>query len=381
MPVAIVGSSERAKPAPHAQQAPVTYYPALDGLRAIAFLMVFAHHTGPWIFQNASLLRILPNMEVGLCVFFVLSSFLITELLLRERERFGTIHVRAFFVRRMLRIWPLYVTFVAFAYIFYRFHAPAIITPGSLLCFYLLAGNLYIYTHGWTVSIAGPLWSISVEEQFYLLWPALGKLWGRRGYAIASACIAVVSVLALHHMGVIHAERYKVWTNSFVQFEFFALGATLALFLHKRSFIPSTAARVVLAVAAFACIGCLKINDGAKPFHAMLAEYLVMSLGCAFLLLSVYRMNVPRQLNFWLYLGRISYGMYVFHLMAIKIVLYAVDYLKLPEAVLPLRQVHVLEALLSLLLTIALAACSYRFLERPFLSLKSRFEFVKTRTI
>jgi peptidoglycan/LPS O-acetylase OafA/YrhL len=372
---------ERAEPSQAAHHAPVTYYPALDGLRAVAFLMVFAHHTGPYIFRDSAPIRMLPNLEAGLPIFFVLSSFLITELLLRERERFGTVHVRAFFARRALRIWPLYFAFIACAFIFYRFHAPELLTPKNLLCLYLLSGNVYIYTHGWPLAITGPLWSISIEEQFYLLWPALGKLWGRRGYAILSVCIAVVSVCALHHMGAIHAQRYKVWTNSFVQFEFFALGAALALLLHNRRLALPAAARVVLAVAAAACIGFLQIDDGAKPFHVMLVEYLLLSLACALLLVSVYRMNVPRRLNFWLYLGRISYGMYVFHLMAIKAVLYAAERWQVQRLGLRWRVVHVTEAALSLLLTIAIAALSYRFFESPFLRLKSRFEFVKTRTV
>jgi peptidoglycan/LPS O-acetylase OafA/YrhL len=170
-----------------------------------------------------------------------------------------------------------------------------------------------------------------------------------------------------------------------VQFEFFALGAALALILHARPIIPPAAIRVLLAVAAFVCIVAanhryLDIEDGPKPFYAMLLEYSLLSLGCAMLLLSIYRMNVPRWLNFWLYLGRISYGLYVFHVMAIQLVVYAANRLEIQRLGLPWREAHVVEGALSLLLTIALAAISYRFFESRFLRLKARFEFVKTRT-
>jgi peptidoglycan/LPS O-acetylase OafA/YrhL len=315
----------------------------------------------------------------------VLSSFLITELLLRERERFGTIHIGAFFVRRVLRIWPLYFAFITGAYIFYRFHSPEMLTTKGALCLFLLAGNLYVYTHGFWLGIISPLWSISVEEQFYLLWPVLGKLWGYRGYAILSGCIWVASIVAFHHMAVINAPRYMVWTNSFFQFQFFALGATLALVLHVRPIVPPAACRAMLFVGAFVCFLYANyryhiVRDEPPTIHTLSGECGLISLGCAAILLSVYRMNVPPILNFWLYLGRISYGLYVFHLMAIQLVTHAGDSERVQRLGMSGTLVHGLEGALSLLLTFVLAAFSYQFFERRFLKLKSRFEFVKTRT-
>jgi peptidoglycan/LPS O-acetylase OafA/YrhL len=346
--------------------------------------MVFVHHTRELIFHNPIFLVVASSMEAGLQVFFVLSAFLITDLLLRERERFGTIHIQAFFLRRALRIWPLYFAFITAAYLFYRVTSPGMLTTRGVLCLFLLTGNMYVYTHGFWLGAVGPLWSISIEEQFYLLWPVLGKLWGRRGYVVLSAVILAVSLVAFHHMAVVHAERYMVWTNSFIEFPFFALGALLALALQARPTVPPAAGRAVLFLAGLFCflyaIYRFHVRVNAPPgIKTLSGEFGIVGLGCALFLLSAYRMNVPRRLNFWLYLGRISYGLYVFHVMAIELVMHTANRANVHRVGLSWRVIHILEALLSLLVTIGLAAASYYFFERRFLKLKSRFEFVKTR--
>src|SRR6185437_12176413 len=127
------------------------YRPELDALRFFAFLAVLIHH-GPETPRIGGF---------GLSMFFMLSAYLITELLTREREQTGTISWRLFFIRRSLRIWPLY-----FAVVF-------------LLADHRAWLVLVLFIANWSQAdpgrLAAPLWSLSIEEQFYLFWPPVMK--------------------------------------------------------------------------------------------------------------------------------------------------------------------------------------------------------------
>ncbi len=161
------------------------YHPELDSLRFFAFFAVFllhafyqpvtgtaVYHLSVWDFVRHS---VVGSGAFGVDLFFVLSAYLITELLLREKGERGVVSVPAFCARRVLRIWPLYFFFLALAYFV------PILNPGHLLFrwkgpawFSLLGGNWSVVAYGWPDSIiVTPLWSVSVEEQFYLLWAPL----------------------------------------------------------------------------------------------------------------------------------------------------------------------------------------------------------------
>ena len=111
----------------------------------------------------------------GVDLFFVLSSFLITELLLREKSLLGEVDVRSFYIRRVLRIWPLYFAFLFLAAAMQWFVPGQHIGWRAAVGFSFLAGNWWIVFHGFPSSVIFPLWSVSIEEQFYLLWPAAVK--------------------------------------------------------------------------------------------------------------------------------------------------------------------------------------------------------------
>src|SRR4051812_6146531 len=147
------------------------YRPELDLLRFVAFLAVFLHHAIPPYARmhdglehsRAILIFVREIGSYGMSLFFVLSSYLITELLLREKQATGTVHMRAFYTRRILRIWPLYFGFLAFCVVlphFVRKVAP--LETGRVLAFVFLAGNWFTGRAGFTANPASPLWSISL---------------------------------------------------------------------------------------------------------------------------------------------------------------------------------------------------------------------------
>src|SRR5579862_6648256 len=180
------------------------YCPELDALRFCAFLAVYLCHSIPngsvsaaWQPGSNLGIRLLAAIKdagnFGVCLFFMLSAFLITELLRRELHAYGRIHVRAFYLRRVLRIWPLYFG-VTIAYALAGKYFPAMrIEPGRVLAYFLLAGNWYIALHPWIQTPLRSLWSISVEEQFYLVWPLLARHGGMRALVKASFALIPLS--------------------------------------------------------------------------------------------------------------------------------------------------------------------------------------------
>jgi peptidoglycan/LPS O-acetylase OafA/YrhL len=169
--------------------------PGLDGLRAISIVLVMIGHLAgtrhaDWITRH---LRIGDTGELGVRVFFVISGFLITGLLLKEYRASGTISLQQFYIRRTLRIFPAFYAFLLVIACAYLAGAIAL-RPGDLLYAFTYTIN-YHYDRSWFV---GHIWSLSVEEQFYILWPATLLLLGpRRGLMVAFAVVLCVPAIRL----------------------------------------------------------------------------------------------------------------------------------------------------------------------------------------
>jgi peptidoglycan/LPS O-acetylase OafA/YrhL len=298
------------------------YRPELDALRFFAFLCVFQHHV-PF---TLGLDRIFPQRihelqeagSYGVCLFFLLSAYLITELLCKERDESNDIHLQAFYIRRVLRIWPLYFGFLGFGFIFGLLMPHFKIEPSRLFAFLLLSGNWYTGLFGWTASPIFPLWSISVEEQFYLLIPAIMKYGGKRAIWAASVLFLMLSYGVLAWLGQRDTEvNVGVWTNSFVQFQFFAAGCILALVLRAR--VPRLrtywrpamlACGLLFWMAATRVTRHVPAHPGAGPLCLMYALILIGTVIIFLAFLGMKASLVPKPLR---YLGQISYGLYVFH--------------------------------------------------------------------
>ena len=245
---------------PDARHVEARYYrPELDVLRFIAFLFVFMTHRTdlapidqarhPWFHAFAQI------GVYGVPVFFFLSAFLITELLERERRATGTIDVRAFYVRRILRIWPLYfLVFFGLVLLNHVLPGAGADSPTKWLYFMLFAGNWYITFNGWIEYPVNPMWSLSVEEQFYVVIPVLALLGRRALIAVNVAALAVsYAVIVGYARGFTAVPTFSgQWTNSFVHFQFFAGGMLLALALRGRRPEWHSAARCAILCCAVA---------------------------------------------------------------------------------------------------------------------------------
>jgi peptidoglycan/LPS O-acetylase OafA/YrhL len=354
------------------------YHPELDVLRFVAFLAVFMHHALPrdaglYIRNGLSpaatqwLLTAKEAGAFGLDLFFALSAYLITELLLREHASRGTFSVSAFYVRRALRIWPLYFTFLALTV----FVVPTIFPADRfgliyIVSFAFFAGNWVCAANGIPFSVAGPLWSISVEEQFYIGWPLLLRFFGVnriKQLAVLLLLLALLTRVLLAAYGVKHPG---VWCNTLARLDPIALGALLAFTLRGRAPRINNVLRLALGVGALASwwlIARYMNHDGTTS----VAAYALSGLTSVVLLIAILRSEAPllsvRPFSWLVYLGRISYGLYVFHLLALAVMINV-----------PLG--FGLRVLCSFLVTVALASVSYTWLEKPFLRLKQRFSFM-----
>ncbi len=204
------------------------HMPELDALRLLAFLAVFCFHAMHVTAHGTRWEAVCDSLSFGLPLFFILSSYLITKNLLIERASTGRISLRRFYVRRALRIWPLYVTFLVLTFLGGLVFRSLHMETGRFVAFLLMVGNFYVARHGFGTSPTYPLWSISIEEQFYLIWPAIVR-GTERQLMLGSAFIGVVATFAIYASALFRLGTDRIWTATTTGFLFFAAGALLAL--------------------------------------------------------------------------------------------------------------------------------------------------------
>ena len=363
-----------------------TPHPELYSLRFWAFLLIFAHHFLGRYFEGIASLahdpltsRIISALfnfgSLGLDMFFCLSSFLVTGILLREFDANGRLDITAFLARRALRIFPLYFGFLALTTFVLPRLLPGEHLGGEYLVAFLLFGANWICTFkGFPPSVAAPLWSVSGEQQFYALWPVLiGWLSPRRIVPLAVGCIGVSTVV---RVAVLQANLPPpaIWANTLAHLDPIAVGALCSVCL--RSSQSRIANRRLLLAFGIGLPACLLFVLGPSAYHGpwSMAFYPAAALACGSILLGVYR-HTPKLHSPWLvHLGKISYGLFVFHTLAIQLVdkLFAAS-LPSPEGLVFKVALGLGQMATAFILTIGIAILSYRYFEKPFLQYKTLF--------
>ena len=212
--------------------------PQLDAVRGVAILIVMFHNISPK-YPVFHLDRIFADGWMGVDLFFVLSGFLITGILLNTKQSGG--YFKNFYVRRCLRIWPLYYSLIFFMFVVVRFlnrseYQDVLRTSSPWWAFPLFLQNFLLPV---STNAAGPLgvtWSLAIEEQFYAVWPLVVRFCSRtqlRRIAIAEICIspALRYYLALH--------RVDLYTNVFCRLDGLMAGALLALLVRAENFVAA----------------------------------------------------------------------------------------------------------------------------------------------
>ena len=340
-----------------AAQDDLGYEPALDGLRAVAILATIAVHAafflpGPWGV-------LFPGAWIGVDIFFVLSGFLITRLLADEIGRNGGISLRRFYIRRVLRLFPAYAVLLAADILFSTWvlgdrdiYKAALVSAG--------------YVMNWSRAFAwfpdaslGHTWSLSMEEQFYILWPTLFMLLRRRRplawlLAALAAMVAWRSFLTLTGSG---AER--TYNGFDTHADTLLIGCALALARPGPRLCDIARRFAIVPVAVL--IAVLTGLSYRSPLIQTVG-FTLAGLATAWVIVAAMQPGwLKRALSVrpLTYIGRISYGLYLWHV---------------PIVMLGPKFIHGYPSLLLIPLSFGVAALSYAYVEKPFLRLKARFE-------
>jgi peptidoglycan/LPS O-acetylase OafA/YrhL len=357
------------------------YIPALDGLRFVAFLLVFCHHQE--LFARIPGLSFLYTRGwIGVDLFFALSAYLLTHLLSTEFRKTNTISIKKFYLRRILRIWPLYFSFIGLSvaiYFFYRhsFSSEILLRIAGL---FTLTDNVLSATEGYNpLPFAKHLWTIAYEEQFYIFIP-LVVLWlmrSRTGFGIFLLVLVFILFNGIR-LWFIHEEipHPAIWVLPVTHFESIVLGVVLGaggMDFVARKISPAMAP--VIAVIAFILI-CIAAPLDEIDYH------LVLTYPCVgvFTSMIVYASLKNDGLNRFLatramvFFGKRSYGLYVFHLLGSGAANLGVGHVDgVPSAL--------ASFIYALAFTITAAIFSYEYLETPFLRWKRKFEIISSRPI
>jgi peptidoglycan/LPS O-acetylase OafA/YrhL len=380
---------------------PRFYLPQLDALRFFAFFAVFLLHALPAIvvenhprqWQPLALVggAIERSGENGVQLFFLLSAYLITELLTKEKRETGDIHLKMFYIRRILRIWPLYYFVVLIGLLIQPLNPNFHLTRSTVLTFLFFVSNWHVMFHGFLWSPIYPLWTVSTEEQFYLLWPFAMRIFSRR--TLLLLCGFVILVLPL----ISYNGRSYLWrtgrTESIVILLFFPLGGFLSMALKKHSSpLPSWQALGIflLGMACWLVGGICARQAGTltapSPCDALVGRSIVC-VGTVLIFLGFLRCNPLIMPKWMVYLGKISYGLYVYHVLVHDGMIAVANKVGLGLRTGPNHSIANLLISCGIVLpvtllgTVLVASLSYRYLEKPFLLIKDRFALIHSRAV
>ncbi len=360
------------------------YFSGLNGIRAIAALAVVMSHItlslnyfglDPYLFGRCEdgTAKGLMLARYGVSIFFVLSGFLITWLLLREKES-GRISIRKFYLRRILRIWPLYYFYLIIIVLLGLIAGDAI--PGKSLLMYIFYAANFPYMFGLMIPLVGHYWSLGVEEQFYLFWPWLMKIRTNRLLMLLVVLIAlfITSRILLHYLvpGSMAEEVLHI-----CRFHNMMIGAAGAiLYYRNHQLFLRISGHILTQAVCWIILALVLLNR----FHiASIIDNEIICMVALFLIIGQIRIK-NRLLNLenpvMNYLGKISYGIYVYH----PLVIYTL-YTTLNFNVLPNILNYLAIYLVSLSLTIGIAGLSFRYFETWFLNLKKRYEVVRVEKV
>jgi peptidoglycan/LPS O-acetylase OafA/YrhL len=366
---------------------PNLYFKSIDRYRFIAFFLVFIYHCFIYfkpVFNSIEeqnqffvlqyfLTFVNESGDLGVNFFFTLSGFLISFLLLKEQENRSKIHLVSFYMRRILRIWPLYFLSIILGFIILPLLFPAVYSSSNSICigwYALFLGNVDVMLHGYPPPVLGVLWSISIEEQFYLLWPLGIALLPKKLFPWICFTGILVSFAYNMHSTDIHRKFHTL-----MAVQYLSMGGLFAYIKHK-SLLPifekiTNTKWVMVGLFFILFLYTYKwifLNIGV-PYYAYrpyVSIFLSVFFASWILRLTKVSTNIS---SFFSFLGKISYSLYIWHMFVVVCVQ------QIPIRFLSgeLISDFFLKTILTLGISIAVSSVSYFLIEKPILSLKARF--------
>lgn len=363
-----------------AKAAPL-YFTRLDSLRFLAFFLVFWQHSFAHSFYGLTdipwLSQVIKDLNVsggkGVHIFFVISGFLITFLLIKEEEAKGKINIGAFYVRRILRIWPLYYLVLISG----MFILPQIFNTfrfeGSIPMNLLFMNNFDMHDDFANVGVA---WSVAIEEQFYLFWPVIFFLLPNKKHLAIFCCI-----IFLFSSFFIFLNPHHSYFHTFGNLNYLMMGCMGALYYSNNAsrvqqHFKSRPALLYMAILLTLLIVATKGLMADIPGFFLLSIFLLPLLYLYFVVYAVDAKDTVKP-SLISSLGKYTYGMYLYHPTLLIFLRMAFDRLQLDY--LGSFWINICLSVLALIITILFSQLSYEFFEKKILRYKSKFSFVATR--
>ena len=353
-------------------------FPNLDPIRFLLASLVVIYHI-PAISRTVGLpafdaFPIFHKGSEAVFVFFILSGFLIIRSLYAEKEKTGTVSIKNFYWRRILRIYPVYYLVLVFGFYFYHLILPATGIPyetnydvltGIFLCVFFLPNVFQVlFEPGGILNI---LWSIGIEEQFYLLIAPVSYFLTKRYFTPFLFGFSILFLL------IYFFEPFQFFAKFYMLFFYFSFGGLLSVLNHQGKdqwLLLNKPLQWVLT----GLVGLYFLTDLFMLLPQPLYHFVSM------LLFGLFVLNISRNPNpvfiinnrSWIYLGKISYGIYMYHMIVVNIVLFA--FMKLQGKIaLPDVLVIIVINIVTIGLTIFVSHLSFKYYENFFLNLKSNF--------
>lgn len=358
------------------------YLPGLNGIRAIAAVaVVISHITNMlnWFGLENRVNNEVYNYkfgEFGVTIFFTLSGFLITFLILKEKEAIGTVKIKDFYIRRILRIWPLYYLILIISIITILIFKINFL-PKAIPYYIFLAANIPFILHE-ALPLLAHYWSLGVEEQFYLVFPTIAKLPNRKilKYSLLFILIYFGIKLLLYFMQKITGNQFVIYEAIMVlRFHIMSIGVVAAIFYYyKNEIFMAITTHKMAQILSWLCVLLLVINK----FHISSVinhEFISIVTVCLIMGQITRSSFINLENKIFDFIGKISYGIYVIHMV---LILYLSNFIgKLSGNVLN----YILVYILVLACTIFFSWISYEFFEKKFLKMKEKYSIVKSRNI
>lgn len=350
------------------------YFYNLDKLRFFAFFLVFWQHGFADSFANITFIdkEIIRSLTytggIGVHIFFVISGFLITFLLLKEYEKKGRISVKNFYIRRILRIWPLYYLIMGLGI----FLLPQLINTfkwsGNTYFNFLFLNNFDMENPNNTANV-GIAWSVAIEEQFYLFWPLIFTFFSRNIWNLFIFCFFAFIVSIVFTFMDPEASYFHTLGN----LNFLMAGCMGAIIYNKYyqllyEGIMSKKKNLAIAIIIIALLILFK----------SIASIILLPFFYLYIILYFVSNNrLTEKKSIFAELGKYTYGMYMYHpiiIIMIKIAFdrFGFDYINNIPA-------NTILSSIALITTIVLSFLSYELMEKKFLNLKRRFSTIETR--
>ena len=345
------------------------HIPALDAVRGGAALLVVFTHMG---------LLPRPFGALGVAIFFVLSGFLITWLLLRENGQTGSLSLKNFYIRRTLRIFPAFYVFWIVSVTAAILRGARVLWPEAWFSFFYLGdyfAALKLTAGAGTATIMGMTWSLGVEEKFYLLWPWVFRRFRTSSIMLLRVCVGTVLAVWLYRILVcllltVPRDYLRYAFESRIDNIMVGALAAVAVSFGRLPKLVETSARWSLAPLAGMIVlaGSTILEGHLQPsFHYMFGMTFDSFLIVIILLQLVALCGTTAwrllETPFFRFFGQISYSLYLYHLPVIFTVTHFLGRLR-----------YSARLVVELSSSIAVATASYQFIEKPFLRLKRRFE-------